>query len=359
MSRLPATPVVAAGTPALLSPLEQAILHTMQDGFPLQATPFALLADQLQTNAARLIACLEQMLQKKMISRFGPLYNVERMGGAVTLAAMSIPEARFAEVAAQVNALPEVAHNYQRQHTLNMWFVLATESIAAQIHILDLIAARTALPVFNFPKEREFHIGFRVALGSEGIHTAREKPPQRGQDGGRYAPYVSASADRAIVLATQAGLPLHPQPYHVVAERIGLPPREVMERMHVMRTAGVIRRLGIIPNHYGLGLRMNGMTVWDVPEERMAFLGARVGDLECVTHCYQRPRRLPEWPYNLFAMVHGRTRAEVDEKRLRIAAILGQESRASDVLFSTRILKKNGLRLPDSAPAPSPESLPC
>jgi siroheme decarboxylase len=151
--------------------------------------------------------------------------------------------------------------------------------------------------------------------------------------------------DRAIVRATQAGLPLCAQPYHAVAERVGVDPDEVMARMRRMLAAGIIRRIGAVPNHYRLGYRANGMSVWDVPDEQITDLGRRVGALPFVSHCYRRPRRLPQWPYNLFAMVHGRTREEVEAQVAEIAALLGDAARRHDVLYSTRILKKTGLRL--------------
>jgi DNA-binding Lrp family transcriptional regulator len=112
-----------------------------------------------------------------------------------------------------------------------------------------------------------------------------------------------------------------------------------------MLDTGVIRRIGAVPNHYKLGYRANGMTVWDVPDERLREFGTQVGALEFVSHCYHRPRCLPQWPYNLFAMVHGRDRIEVDTKMAQIAALLGDADRGHAVLFSTRILKKTGLRL--------------
>lgn len=151
--------------------------------------------------------------------------------------------------------------------------------------------------------------------------------------------------DRAIVRATQAGLPLCAQPYHAVAERVGVDPDEVMARMRRMLAAGIIRRIGAVPNHYRLGYRANGMSVWDVPDERVSELGRRVGALSFVSHCYRRPRRLPQWPYNLFAMVHGRTQGDVEAQVAEIAALLGDAARRHDVLYSTRILKKTGLRL--------------
>ena len=152
-------------------------------------------------------------------------------------------------------------------------------------------------------------------------------------------------SDRRIIAATQAGLPLVARPYHVLAETLGLAPDDVMARMRRMLDTGIIRRLGAVPNHYALGLAANGMSVWDVDDAKVADLGREVGALAYVSHCYLRPRRLPVWPYNLFAMVHGTTRAEVDEKVAHIAALLGLAARAHEVLVSTKILKKTGLRI--------------
>ena len=116
-------------------------------------------------------------------------------------------------------------------------------------------------------------------------------------------------------------------------------------RLRRLLESGVIRRIGAVPNHYALGYTANGMSVWDVPDERIDVLGEAVGRLPFVTHCYHRPRALPLWPYNLFAMVHGKSRDEVEVQVKQIAALLGAESRAHDVLYSSRILKKTGLRI--------------
>ncbi|MDH3230704.1 MAG: AsnC family transcriptional regulator [Alphaproteobacteria bacterium] len=151
--------------------------------------------------------------------------------------------------------------------------------------------------------------------------------------------------DRRIVAATQAGLPLAARPYHAVAQQLGLPPEEVMRRIARMLETGAIRRIGAVPNHYALGWTANGMSVWDVPDIHVDEAGRMVGGLAFVSHCYRRPRRLPQWPYNLFAMVHGRSRDEVEDKVVRIAAVLGAWNRGQDVLYSTKILKKTGLRL--------------
>ncbi len=155
--------------------------------------------------------------------------------------------------------------------------------------------------------------------------------------------------DRRLIAATQAGLPRVPQPYHAVAKQLGLEPAEVVARLRSMLERGVIRRIGAVPNHYALGYAANGMTVWDVPDEQVRELGMQIGALDFVSHCYHRPRALPEWPYNLFAMVHGRDRLEVEAKVQEIAAQLGRHDRGHAVLYSSRILKKTGLRIGQQA----------
>jgi len=150
--------------------------------------------------------------------------------------------------------------------------------------------------------------------------------------------------DLSIMRATQTGLPLVPEPYRHIAEQLGLTAEQVMERMNVMLQHGIIRRIGAVPNHFKLGYRFNGMTVWNVPDDLIDELGQKIGRLDFVSHCYHRPRHLPEWPYNLFAMVHAKTRQDVDQKIRQIAVLLGDANQGSDVLYSTRILKKTGFR---------------
>ena len=150
--------------------------------------------------------------------------------------------------------------------------------------------------------------------------------------------------DRALVRVLQDGLPRVERPYHEVARSLGVSTERVTARLNAMLATGAIRRIGAVPNHYRLGFTANGMSVWDVDDAVVDALGAQVGALDCVSHCYRRPRRLPAWPYNLFAMVHGRSRDEVATKVSQVAAVLGPYARAHDVLYSTRILKKTGLR---------------
>jgi siroheme decarboxylase len=177
--------------------------------------------------------------------------------------------------------------------------------------------------------------------------------------------------DRRLIRATQAGLPLVPRPYEAVGAMLGVSGEQVRERLQSMLETGLVRRIGAVPNHYRLGFTANGMSVWDVDDARVDELGARIGELPGVSHCYRRPRRLAKaspggsqdalstlggsaaaggyvWPYNLFAMLHGRSREEVEQQAQHIAFLLGDACKSHDILYSTAILKKTGLRLNES-----------
>lgn len=151
--------------------------------------------------------------------------------------------------------------------------------------------------------------------------------------------------DEKIVRATQAGLPLTAEPYAEIAKEVGVSQEELLSRLNAMLADGRIRRIGAVPNHYALGYTANAMSVWDVADAEVDRLGAAVGALSFVSHCYRRPRRLPDWPYNLFAMVHGRDRAETERHINAIRRVLSDALNGFDTLYSLRILKKTGLRI--------------
>jgi DNA-binding Lrp family transcriptional regulator len=145
-----------------LDPVDRRIVNALQGGFPITDEPFRAAATALGLDEEALIARIGRMLEAKILTRFGPLFQVERMGGAFVLAALAVPEADFERIAEAVNALPEVAHNYRREHRLNMWFVLATESPGEIDAAIDRIERETGLPVFAFPKEREYFVEMKL-----------------------------------------------------------------------------------------------------------------------------------------------------------------------------------------------------
>ena len=325
---------------------DRAIVDALQDGVDVCERPFAAAATALGIEEAMLVERLGRLRETGILTRFGPMYDAERLGGAVTLAAMRVSPERFEAVAGVVNAFDEVAHNYEREHALNMWFVLATETREEIPEIVAAIAAQTGCAVHDMPKLEEYYIGLRFRAGegegggcaaASGVTSAApvRSPAGDGLD----------ATDRAIVAATQAGLPLVARPYHAVAAGLDVEPAELMRRLRRLLDTGAVRRIAAVPNHYALGYRANGMSVWDVDDAHVSEAGRAVGALAFVSHCYRRPRHPPIWPYNLFAMVHGRSRDAVEARVAEIAAVLGPRARSRDILYSRRILKKTGLRL--------------
>jgi len=331
-----------------LSQLQREFINHFQGNFPLTGRPFREIADQLGSTEDSIIDMVNKLKQDRLISRFGPLYDAARIGGGLTLAAMTVPEDRYQMVTETVNRYREVAHNYRREHELNMWFVLATEQPEDLHEVISSIEKATGLIVLNFPKQQEFYIGLWLHLSSDGKHSTVPVPHQvQGpiNDSLKDLGYDLDDTDRKLISATQAGLPVEPSPYKNIADSLCLTQDDVLKRLQNMQYSGVIRRIGAVPNHYRLGLTANGMTVWDVPDNKIEELGELIGQLDFVSHCYQRPRHLPVWPYNLFAMVHGHSEDEVKNKVKKIETLLAENCSSYETLFSSAILKKTGLRL--------------
>lgn len=147
-----------------LDRLDRRIINRLQDGFPISDHPYREVAAELGTDEATLLARLDTLLERGVLTRFGPMYHAERLGGGLSLAAMRIDPDDIERVAGQVNAFPEVAHNYQRDHELNMWFVIATESPEQVDAVIRHIESHTGYPVYNMPKQEEFFVGLKFAV---------------------------------------------------------------------------------------------------------------------------------------------------------------------------------------------------
>ena len=227
-----------------------------------------------------------------------------------------------------------MAHNYRREHALNMWFVIARDSGTGRCG--DRAHQALTQLVYAFPKEREFFVELRLPLlEGQGAPEPAAARLARATSAGA-APFDATDFDRTPIAATQGGLPLVPRPYDELAEALGVSAGLVLDRLQRMLSHGLIRRIGAVPNHYRLGFTANGMSVWDVDDAEVDRLGERVGALPGVSHCYRRPRATGVWPYNLFAMLHGRSRAEVEAQAERLRELLGPACRAHDILLLQR-----------------------
>jgi DNA-binding Lrp family transcriptional regulator len=347
-------------TDADLDRTDRAILNAFQGGFPVCERPFepaaaALRERGVDVTAAELLDRVQRLDEEGVISRFGALVNAEEIGGTATLVAMHAPPERFNEVAEQVNAHREVAHNYEREHPhLNMWFVVSVADPGEVDRVLGDIEDETGQPTYNMPKEREFHVGAKFLLDGpipEGdVDLSHLGPDVEPTDTTTITP-----EERDLVVEIQGGLPVTETLYADVAEAIDADPEWVRATIKRFELEGKVRRVGLVPNHYALGYTENGMTVWNVPDDVVEEVGPRIAEFEFVTHCYRRPRHEGVWPYNFFAMTHGRSEAEsdarIEEVRERMAEHWDVDEDDWDSLFSTRILKKTGIRLAERAEA--------
>ncbi|RRJ27767.1 siroheme decarboxylase subunit beta [Halocatena pleomorpha] len=336
---------------------DRAIINGFQGGFPVTARPFEAAADALSdrsidVTAEELITRIRTLSEEGVLTRFGPLINAEAIGGTATLVAMHAPEDQFEAITEQVNDHREVAHNYEREHPhLNMWFVVSVADADRVEQVLDTIESETGQPTYNMPKQREFRVEAKFPIDGPLRET--------GLDLSGLGPSPDLSTEqtglttdeRALLREIQDGLPLTQTPYADVGSAIDQPLEWVLETIAGFNEQGQIRRIGVIPNHYALGYTENGMTVWNVPDDLIETVGPAIASLEYVTHCYERPRHEDVWPYNFFAMTHGRTEAESDRRiravRDRMAEFWAVDADQWDTLFSTTVLKKTGIRLDD------------
>lgn len=326
-----------------LTGLEFHLLNDWQRDLPLVEQPFAAIADTLGCTEAEVIAGLGDLMARGHVSRIGAVFRPHVLGWS-TLAAVSVPEARIEAVAQSIDAYPEVNHNYEREHAYNLWFVVTAPTPARVAEVLAGIHRQTGCKPLDLPMLADYHIDLGFDLSSEA---------------GKFRPHLSqagwpetaeslrsqlASADYALAAALEGGLALVHRPYAELASKAGLSEAEARQRLRRLVDLGVIRRLGVVVRHRELGYTANAMVVWDVPDERVEELGRLLGAQPSVTLCYQRPRVLPEWPYNLFSMVHGRNRQEVLAEIERLRAELELEDISCHPLFSLRRFKQCGAR---------------
>jgi DNA-binding Lrp family transcriptional regulator len=347
-----------------LDRVDRAVVNAFQGGFPVVERPFEPAAAALgergvEVTAEGLLERVRRLDEEGVLSRFGTLVNAEAIGGTATLVAMHAPPERFEAVAEAVNDHREVAHNYEREHPhLNMWFVVSVADAEAVDRVLAEIEAETGQETYNMPKRREFRVEAKFLLDGP--------IPDGDLDLSGLGPAVEPTGEatltpdeRDLVLEVQDGLPVTATPYRDVADALDREVDWVLRTLKRFLAEGKLRRVGVVPNHYALGYTENGMTVWNVPDEMVAEVGPAVASLEFVTHCYQRPRHEGVWPYNFFAMTHGRSEAEsearIEQVRERMAEFWDVGEADWDTLFSTRILKKTGIRLDERAEANTEE----
>ncbi len=318
------------------------VLEEIQARFPLQPRPYAAVGATLGVGEEEVLACVAGARDAGILRQVSAIFDTRSLGYHSSLVAMRVRPGRLERAVAVVSAHPGVTHNYLRDHTFNLWFTLAVppgedlDAVVARMHELAAADCTRA-----FPTLRLFKVG--VVLRTDGAARRAHDP------GASYGEQKQARAlrralddeDRAFVLAAQDDLSRAPDPFETIGERLGWSVEQSVERARSLQAAGQMRRFGALLNHRRAGFVANGMVVWDVPDEQVEAFGRAAGALPAVTHCYQRPT-YADWPYNVFTMVHGRTRAEVERVVNDIEHVTGVSDRA--ILYSTTEFKKVRMR---------------
>lgn len=331
---------------AHFSDVEKRLLNDFQRDFPLANEPYRDIADRLDITEQQVLDTLGRFHASGLVSRVGPVFSPNIVGRS-TLAAMAVPEQDLENVAKLVSAFTEVNHNYERDHHFNLWFVVTAQDQQHLESVLHDIEQQCALPVMSLPMLESYHLdlGFQLGWSKTGDAPAVDQPiPQRGHAHANDTGQIDVQNDsaRRLIAAVQQGLPLTSRPYAAIAKQAAMDEVEVLALLQSWLEAKVINRLGIILRHRKLGYQANAMVVWDVPEGNVDKLGQCFSEFEFVTLCYRRPRRLPQWPYNLFCMIHGQDHDAVLERIAKLAEQCVDTPVQHEVLFSLRCFKQRG-----------------
>jgi DNA-binding Lrp family transcriptional regulator len=317
--------------------LDHDLLDRFQRGFPLELRPYAVIGEQLAISEGEVILRLRDLAAMGLLRRVGVVVTPRRVGAGM-LVAMTVPPRRLARVAARVGAMPEVNHSYERAHPLNFWWVVTasnTRRIEAVVQAAEKVAACGAL---RLPLVEAYHLDLGFPLGYEtggtlAVHAERSGESEMPRD-----------EERALLAALQDGIPIDVRPYGLLAQAADVSEDRALELIGRWLERGTLRRIGVIVDHRRLGYRANAMAVWNVPDDVIAGLGRRIAGTGLTTLCYHRERSFPDWPYNLYCMVHGKTRRAVRSQLARLAACVDVGRYPSQVLFSVRQFKQTGAR---------------
>ncbi|MEO8171219.1 MAG: Lrp/AsnC family transcriptional regulator [Oxalobacteraceae bacterium] len=333
-----------ASSSIALEDLECKLLDNFQRDFPLVPRPFYELAHRLGVDEALVITTLQSLQMRGLVSRVGAVFR-PNVVGVSTLAALAVPAARLDAVAIQVNAFAEVNHNYEREHRFNLWFVATAASVAhLQALLREIEAVCESGPVLKLPLLEQFHIdlGFDLGFGmaAASLPSCQSDPVNQNnkQAPAEVAAIALSPSEQAFMSALQRGLPLVARPF----AQLECAESDALATLGRWCGDGVIKRFGVVVRHHELGFTANAMVVWDVPDALVTVVGKRIADSGRVSLCYRRPRHLPDWPYNLFCMIHGKDRTEVEQTIADLVKKYGLDEYPRSILFSRRRFKQCG-----------------
>lgn len=316
--------------------LDHDLLENWQRDFPLVARPFAIMGRALGVTEDVVLARLQHLQDRGAVARVGGVVRPNTLG-ASTLAAVAAPELDVEAVAELLAAISGINHVYLRENAVNLWFVVTGPDLAHVEDVLRAVEERTGLAVLDLRLEEAFHIDLGFKLGGGAMLRYRNVASPKGTHD-----FACDSMDRVLAQALTDGLPLVERPFDEIGRRLSLSEIATIDRIDRMHAAGILPRIGVIVRHRALGWRSNAMVVWDLAPDRIAAAGAALAEVPGINLCYRRTRYAQGWPFNLYCMVHGRSRDEARDilDLARTAAGLGDVP--MQILFSLRCFKQTG-----------------
>jgi DNA-binding Lrp family transcriptional regulator len=321
--------------------LDRQLLNRIQSDFPLVARPFEELGRPLGLSEDEVIERMRALKAGRIVRQVSAIFDTKSLGYKSSLVAMRVDPARITEAARIINEHPGVTHNYERNHQYNLWFTIAVpptsdlEAVVQRIH--ELAGAEVTRVMYTL---RLFKIGVNLDMTGQRPPDAIAAPEYREQDRVRARDYTVTEQDKAVIRELQEDLPIEVRPFKTLAERVGLDEDGLFAVMRSLVERGFMRRMAAILYHRRAGFRANGMGVWAVPEDDVVEIGEQMAAFANVSHCYRRPT-YPDWPYNVFTMVHGQSVEQCEEILAAISRKTGVTEYIS--LYSTREYKKTRL----------------
>jgi len=322
--------------------MENELLYKMQNAFHLTQRPFEVLADELNSTEDDVLSLVQKLKDEKIIRQTSAIFDTKRLGYKSSLVAFKVDEDQIEEAAKIINAHPGVSHNYLRNHDYNIWFTMAVspDSKFGLEKTIEILKEKTAAKdAITLPTLKMFKIS--VKMDTTGKRAKKEKVKKVVHKELELTPlHIS------VIKELQKDIEVTTEPFKDAKDRLGLSYEEFFNIAKELKESGVMRRFATILNHRKAGFGANAMSVWAVPEEKGEEIGKEMANFSAVSHCYLRPS-YPNWPYNLFAMVHAKTQEECDS----IIEEMAKESGLAEYgkLYSTKEFKKQRLVYFDNA----------
>jgi len=315
--------------------LDKEILNEIQWLFPLVTRPFDAIAKKFNTTPEIVKERLNSLKESGVLRQLSAIFDTRKLGYTSSLVAMEIESDKLEHVANQINRHPGVSHNYERDHQFNLWFTLAVppgtdlKTELEKFNVLSGIKKVRMLPTLQL-----FKIGVKLDLVDEKKH---DIAPTEEKKEIKETKFVATEQDKDFIRELQKNMEIVDEPFVNAAKNLGMTEQEVFEKMKHYEDIGVMRRFAAILRHRQIGFTANGMIVWKVDKDKIPEVGATLGSFPQVSHCYERPT-YPDWPYNVFSMIHCKTHDEAYD----VAKTIQDQIHVDDynILFSTREFKK-------------------